>query len=318
MKCPYSANRYLDTSKLPSYMTPLLGTTEAVRAEPFSMSKTGVRQPNFCKPFNKTNAVGKVKRSSKVMVTGLSTSRRENIKYHKEMRASLAGADSTHGGGKTSYRDSQRIFGDKIDCLLLGAPTHKLKLINIENHELFPIFGVAPMCAASSWKNEIIPTTTKPTPRGAVCLPNPGMSTFLKTVSMQEEVTRMSPIFRKIIECLQIRAPTRKQKLINIENHNIFPTFGFALWSNVSESKNEKVPIIRKPTTRGAVSFRDSGMINVIKKVSLQQQVTRMSPIFEKIIECLSVGAPTRKLLHVNIENHQLFPTFGVALMSGA
>jgi len=384
MKCPYSANRYLDTSKLPSYMTPLLGTTEAVRAEPFSMSKTGVRHPHFCKPFNKANVVGKAKRSSKIMVAGLSTSRRENIKHPRKKRASLAaGVESTYGGGKSSLRDSQGIFEDTnvgkkmvanlstcylkptnlgqvcfpclsmlkskneiflkaskpttrgavcfkypyikflktaaeqagasemspifrkiFECLSLGAPTRKLKLINIVNHERFPIFGVAPICGVSA-------------PGGAVCLPNPGMLKLLKSVSMQEELTRMSPIFRKFIECLPFRAPTRKQQFVNIENHTIFPTFGVVLRRSSSESKNEKVPRIRKPTARGAVSFQDLGLYNVFKNVSMQEQVTRMSPIFEKIIECLSVRAPTRKLLHVNIEDHQMFPTFGVALMRG-
>jgi len=78
-------------------MTSVLGYTEAVRAEPFPKPKPGVGQLNFCKPFNKA------KRSSKIMVAGLSTSRRENIKYPKKMRESLARAEITYSGGKTSF-----------------------------------------------------------------------------------------------------------------------------------------------------------------------------------------------------------------------
>jgi len=207
------------------------------------------------------------------------------------------------------------IFRNIIECSL-GAPTRKRKLINIENHKLFPIFGVTPMCGASARKNEIVPTTPKPTTQGAVCLPDPGMSKVLKKASMPEEVTRMSPIFRKNIECLSLRAPTRKQQLINIENHKIFPTFGVALRRQAY--KNEIVPITRKQPHQEWSPFKIQGMSKVIKKVAKQDQVIRMSPIFGKIIECLSVRAPTRKLLLINIENHQLFSTFGVALMSGA
>jgi len=113
MKTPYGGNRYLYISKLPCYMTPVLGYTEAVRAEPFSKPKTDVSQLNFRKRFKNANAVRKAKRSSKIMVAGLSTSRRENIKYPKKMRVSLSPAESTYGSCKTSYRDSLWIFGDE-------------------------------------------------------------------------------------------------------------------------------------------------------------------------------------------------------------
>jgi len=75
-------------------------------------------------------------------------------------------------------------------------------------------------------------------------------------------------------------------------------------------------PTTQKSNFRRSVCFPELELLS-LETQAKQEEVPSMSPV-RRTIECLGIGAPTRKQQFINIENHKPFPRSTVPLLSDA
>jgi len=107
-----------NSNKSPIYLAAVLGSSEPARSGPYFKLKTNKgQQNNKDKSFNECQTGREAKASYAAMLDPVFTSKRADFQPQKKMCVDFEGVKSTYGGGETSFRVSQEVFGNDIPTL---------------------------------------------------------------------------------------------------------------------------------------------------------------------------------------------------------
>jgi len=303
-----------NSNKSPIYLAAVLGSSEPARSGPYFKLKTNKgQQNNKDKSFNECQTGREAKASYAAMLDPVFTSKRADFQPQKKMCVDFEGVKSTYGGGETSFRVSQEVFGNDIPTLTKVC-THPKSTSSRGT----PGLSLSKVGKPTT-HDKIFSTNLKSIP-----LRGPLISESREALANQEEIYPMTLIASCHSPALSIpgviETPAEQEETFsmtqkpNLREQVLFPSVSMLGVLETPEMQNQMFSMTTKQNIRKRMCNPVSGMTHVLETPTKQEEVSPIGLLVTKTIEYISLGAPTRKQQFVDIENHKHFPTSGVTL----